>query len=175
MIFVFLIQKLVAKTQNVALLIECGGIWFANGKFGVTWKLVQAIVKPRQSLAGKCHIELSCEEREVLNEQESDNEDAVVANNGGENTGVNRKIEDAYAEEYDDAEGEVHVRIHTSLLEMQISALDCLGKILVHCFRAAMPLLQNNKEKSTFIKSCIAIESIVTNATTRRVLAREPA
>ena len=72
-----------------------------------------------------------------------DNENAVVANNGGENTGVNRKIEDAYAEEYDDAEGEVHVRIHTSLLEMQISALDCLGKILVHCFRAAMPLLQN--------------------------------
>ena len=26
---------------------------------------------------------------------------------------------------------------------MQVSALDCLGKILVHCFRIAMPLLQN--------------------------------
>ena len=35
----------------------CGGIWFANGKFGVTWKLIQAMVqKPRAQLSGKCFL-----------------------------------------------------------------------------------------------------------------------
>ena len=29
----------------VATIIECGGLWFANGKFGVTWKLMQAITQ----------------------------------------------------------------------------------------------------------------------------------
>jgi hypothetical protein len=37
----------------------CGGLWFANGKFGVTWKLYQGVVKPAQSLPkGQCHIKL---------------------------------------------------------------------------------------------------------------------
>jgi len=35
----------------------CGGIWFANGKFGITWKLVQAMVqKPRPQLSGRCFL-----------------------------------------------------------------------------------------------------------------------
>ena len=61
-----LLLKLVQKTQNVALLIECGGIWFASGKFGVTWRLVQAVVKPLVTLKGKCHIMLDSDERELL-------------------------------------------------------------------------------------------------------------
>ena len=58
--------------------------------------------------------------------------------------GVNRKIEEACSMEGNEGEegGELHVRIHTSLL-ICVSALDCLGKILVHRFRIAMPLLQN--------------------------------
>jgi len=47
------------KGTNLATLIQCGGIWFANGKFGVTWKLIQAVVqKPRASLTGSCFIKL---------------------------------------------------------------------------------------------------------------------
>jgi len=89
----------ITKGSHTAVVIRCGGLWFANGKFGVTWKLVQAIVKPRQSLAGKCHIELSCEEREVLNEQESDNEDAVV----------DKKVADDTDEEDNNVEVEAEV------------------------------------------------------------------
>ena len=66
---------LIAKATNVATVIQCGGIWFANGKFGVTWKLVQAVVKPKQSLTGKCFINLSNEDKEVLDKQVVDEDD----------------------------------------------------------------------------------------------------
>ena len=49
----------IQKGINLAILMQCGGLWFANGKFGVTWKLVQAVVqKPRASLSGTCFIKL---------------------------------------------------------------------------------------------------------------------
>ena len=48
---------LIPKATNVKVLMTCGGIWFANGKFGVTWKLIQAMVqKPRAQLSGKCYL-----------------------------------------------------------------------------------------------------------------------
>ncbi len=56
-------KDLIAKGSHIAVSIQCGGIWFANGKFGVTWKLFQAIVKPKMSLKGKCHIKLDDEEK----------------------------------------------------------------------------------------------------------------
>nr|UZT28934.1 DUF2738 superfamily protein [Nucleocytoviricota sp.] len=61
------IEEYISKGSNVATLIQCGGLWFANGKFGVTWKLVQAVVKPRPSIKGKCHIALSSDDREKIN------------------------------------------------------------------------------------------------------------
>jgi len=56
-------KDLIAKGSHIAVSIQCGGIWFANGKFGVTWKLFQAIVKPKMSLKGRCHIRLDEEEK----------------------------------------------------------------------------------------------------------------
>lgn len=46
------------KGTQAGLLIKCGGIWFANGKFGVTWRLVQAKLRPRASMTGSCQIAL---------------------------------------------------------------------------------------------------------------------
>ena len=59
-------QDLIAKGSHIAVSIQCGGIWFANGKFGVTWKLFQAIVKPKMSLKGKCHIKLDEDEKSKI-------------------------------------------------------------------------------------------------------------
>ena len=51
---------LIPKATNVKVLMTCGGIWFANGKFGITWKLVQAMVqKPRPQLSGRCFLKPS--------------------------------------------------------------------------------------------------------------------
>jgi len=59
--------ELVQKGTQVASLIQCGGIWFANGKFGVTWKLIQVVVqKPRASLSGQCFIKLKSSDKEKL-------------------------------------------------------------------------------------------------------------
>ena len=60
------ITDFIVKGSNVATIIQCGGIWVANGKFGVTWKLFQAVVKPRTTLSGKCHIVLSEKDKEKL-------------------------------------------------------------------------------------------------------------
>ena len=78
-------KDLVKKGQNVALVIECGGIWFANGKFGVTWRLLQAVLQPKAGLRGKCHIALDgatkqrlVDEAEELDDGEDDDEVEVV-------------------------------------------------------------------------------------------------
>ena len=50
-------DELVQKGANVWCVITSGGIWFANGKFGVTWKLNQAVVKPPDTFEkGKCYV-----------------------------------------------------------------------------------------------------------------------
>ena len=63
-------MDLVPKASEVALVIQCGGLWFANGKFGVTWKLVQAVVKPKPSMKGKCLISFPQEQQEQSQQQQ---------------------------------------------------------------------------------------------------------
>ena len=50
------IPDLIVKQCQIKTIITIGGIWFAGGKFGVTFKLFQAIIVPKTYLArGKCH------------------------------------------------------------------------------------------------------------------------
>lgn len=77
--------ELIQKLQNVALVIQCGGLWFANGKFGVTWKLVQAVVQPKVAILGNktCHVVLSDDARARLREEKRENDivQAVTSTN----------------------------------------------------------------------------------------------
>ncbi len=68
-------KDLIAKGSHVAVVILCGGIWFANGKFGVTWKLFQGVVKPKATMRGTCHIQLSVEDKERIVKQHVDGDD----------------------------------------------------------------------------------------------------
>ena len=52
-------KDLITKQSHVVTMIQCGGLWFANGKFGVTWRLVQGIVQPKLSMKGRCHLSLT--------------------------------------------------------------------------------------------------------------------
>ena len=65
---------LIAKGCHVKTIIQCGGVWFANGKFGVTWKLIQAMVKPKATLEGRCHITLNDDETQKLETSKDDEE-----------------------------------------------------------------------------------------------------
>jgi hypothetical protein len=61
----------IPKQSQVACVLQCGGIWIGGKGWGLTWKLIQCVVKPREivSVFGKCHIELSTEERDTLETQ----------------------------------------------------------------------------------------------------------
>lgn len=60
------ILDVVPKGSEVKVMLQCGGIWFAGGKFGVTWKPYQMIVKPKhQMLPGVCHISVNEAEAKV--------------------------------------------------------------------------------------------------------------
>jgi hypothetical protein len=58
------------KGANIMCLIQFAGIWFVNGKFSASWKLVQAVVqKPRAQLNGQCFLKLKPQEKEKLKTQ----------------------------------------------------------------------------------------------------------
>ena len=55
------------KQTMVICLLQCGGLWFVNGKVSITWNLQQAVVKkPKKSTRGICFIKPKASEREVL-------------------------------------------------------------------------------------------------------------
>lgn len=58
----------IPKKSNVAAIIQCGGLWAVAGKWGITWKLVQCVVKPQEvvSVFGKCHIQLSPDDIKMI-------------------------------------------------------------------------------------------------------------
>jgi len=70
---------LVPKLSSVACVLQCGGIWIGGKGWGLTWKLVQCIVKPKQvvSVYGKCHIQLSKEDLATITTQNINEEDEV--------------------------------------------------------------------------------------------------
>ena len=69
----------VTKLSSVACVLQCGGIWIGGKGWGLTWKLIQCIVKPRDivSVYGRCHIELSNEDKVALESQTLAGDDVV--------------------------------------------------------------------------------------------------
>ena len=61
------LEFLKPKTHVICLL-QCGGLWFVNGKISITWNLKQAIVqKPKQSMEGTCFLKPKATDVEKLN------------------------------------------------------------------------------------------------------------
>lgn len=62
----------IPKMSSVACVLQCGGIWIGGKGWGLTWKLIQCMVKPREivSVYGKCQIQLSNEDKNAIETQE---------------------------------------------------------------------------------------------------------
>ena len=80
-------MTLVPKGSSIKGLIQCGGLWFVGGKFGVTWRLQQACVRPPSQLVGqgKCMLMDDSDDdaaEEELKQKEEEEEDEVEADNG---------------------------------------------------------------------------------------------
>ena len=103
----------VPKQSNVACVLQWGGIWIGGKGWGLTWKLIQCIVKPREivSVFGKCQISLSAEERDTIETQEinedADEEESVVTKEVV-SAPVSTQVEDS-DEEDDDSKKSVPV------------------------------------------------------------------
>jgi|TARA_E500000178_G_scaffold68780_1_gene66289 hypothetical protein len=69
----------VPKLSQVACVLQCGGIWKGGKGWGVTWKVIQSVVKPREvvSVYGKCRVLLSEEDRGAIASQTIQDSDDV--------------------------------------------------------------------------------------------------
>jgi len=94
-------KDLISKGSHIAAVIQCGGLWFANGKFGVTWRLFQGVLKPKATMRGVCQIQLSSEEKERVVTQSLDNDDDEIEE---EDEPISNEVEDT---DDDDQEEEV--------------------------------------------------------------------
>merc|ERR1711871_1068669 len=67
----------VPKMSNVACVIQCGGLWFGGKGWGITWRVKQIVVKPREvvSIFGKCHVSLSDKDIETMEKAPTANDD----------------------------------------------------------------------------------------------------
>jgi hypothetical protein len=46
------IQNTQTMGAKVTALVECGGVWVIGGKFGISWRVIQLQVKPKQTISG---------------------------------------------------------------------------------------------------------------------------
>ena len=75
------IEFLPSKSRVMCLL-QCGGLWFANGKCSVTWNLKQAIVKsPKQIIEGVCFLRPKQADKETLKTMPHPDEEIVPTDN----------------------------------------------------------------------------------------------
>jgi hypothetical protein len=78
-------DMVIQKASNIACVLQCGGIWMANGNFGVSWKLFQAKYKENVQLEvgkGVCHVPMSDEDSSKMAESVSSGDETVVATGG---------------------------------------------------------------------------------------------
>lgn len=69
------------KGAHVACIMQCGGMWFTNGKFTITWKLLQAVVqKPKATIQGTCFIKLKDADKQRLKDaKEPEEQDDITS------------------------------------------------------------------------------------------------
>jgi hypothetical protein len=60
---------LIPKLSKVAATIQCTGIWVGGKGWGLSWKFISGVVKPKltESIRGKCHIRLTDDDVEDMN------------------------------------------------------------------------------------------------------------
>lgn len=93
----------VPNACHVSGLLECKGIWYSAGRCGVSWRLLQARVKPPVRIEGYCMVEDSDEEDalDAIDAQEAE----ADAGGGGGGGGAAAEVSDSEV----DAESEVVV------------------------------------------------------------------
>ena len=99
------LKDLITKGSQMASVLQCGGILLTSGRFGVTWRLFKAVIKPKESLKGKCHISLGKgDKKKLLGQPDSDEhvkekEKVVVVVEDSDEEEEEKVVEDSDEEE----------------------------------------------------------------------------
>jgi hypothetical protein len=94
----------VPKLSQVACVLQCGGIWLGQKGWGVTWKVIQCVVKPREvvSVYGQCRVMLSDEERGAIETQQINDDDSTEIESDTVFTKTESTVHDVAAEDSDE-------------------------------------------------------------------------
>jgi hypothetical protein len=70
---------LVPKLSKIASTLQCTGIWVGGKGWGLTWKFIGGVVKPKvtETIRGVCHIKLSDADREEMEKPETGDDNIV--------------------------------------------------------------------------------------------------
>ena len=71
-------MDLVPSRSYVKGLMQCSGVWFAGGRFGVTWNLVQAQVRKPVKIKGFCMLDDSGDEAAIAKVEAEEAVEAAV-------------------------------------------------------------------------------------------------
>lgn len=93
-------ESLIPKGSHIAAAVQCNGIWYAAGKFGVTWQLVQAIVRTPTRLQGGCFLTLNQSDMELAAQASKREEEAAAA--AGAESAIPDEVEDTQVEDSDE-------------------------------------------------------------------------
>lgn len=72
---------LIPKLSKIAATIQCTGIWVGGKGWGLSWKFISGVVKPKltESIRGKCHIRLTDDDVEEMNKSVAEPQEAPPA------------------------------------------------------------------------------------------------
>jgi len=71
-------MELIPARSYVKGLMQCSGVWFAGGRFGVTWNLVQAQVRKPVRITGFCIMDDSDDEKQLAKVEAEEAVEAAV-------------------------------------------------------------------------------------------------
>jgi hypothetical protein len=96
-------ETYIPKGSHVATMLQCNGLWFAAGKFGVTWKLVQAMIRSPVRIKGRCFFKTSASDRKEQLER-ADREEAFLKEKGVIGNDDDEEVVDTTVADSDDEE-----------------------------------------------------------------------
>ena len=102
-------ESLIPKASHIAAAIQCNGLWFAAGKFGVTWQLAQAIVRRPIRLQGGCFLSMNSDDHKTLDQvalREAETSASAEVADEIDTMASNTNVEDSDDEKESEAEPE---------------------------------------------------------------------
>lgn len=92
-------ESFIPKGSYMSAVLQCKGIWFVNGKFGVTWQVLQCVVKKPYRIQGACYARLSTKEKMYMKKIEEKEKEYANQQQEQEETITDVAVEDSDEEE----------------------------------------------------------------------------